>query len=107
VVTDHVTVPFGDATDACGFPVDARIDGSFKVTDYFDNSGTLLKEIVNNFGGPFTITAVNPANGKSTTTSLRPSSELPPLTRTARLHQRAITASSTTSSLPASARSSK
>src|SRR5262249_56921987 len=45
-----------------------RIDGSFKVTDYFDNSGTLLKEIVNNFGGPFTLTAINPANGKSTTT---------------------------------------
>lgn len=68
VVTDHVTVPFGDATDACGFPIDARIDGSFKITDFFDNSGTLLKEIVNNFGGPFTLSAINPANGKSTTT---------------------------------------
>jgi hypothetical protein len=68
VVTIHDTFDFGDATDACGFPVHVRIDGSFKVTDYFDNSGTLLKEIVNNFGGPFTLTAINPANGKSTTT---------------------------------------
>jgi len=68
VVTIHDTFPFGDATDACGFAVNVRIDGSFKVTDYFDNSGTLLKEIVNNFGGPFTLTAINPANGKSTTT---------------------------------------
>jgi len=68
VVTVHETDLFGDATDACGFPVDARVDGSFKIFDYFDNSGTLLKEIVNNFGGTFTITAFNPANGKSTTT---------------------------------------
>lgn len=68
VVTIHDTFDFGDATDACGFPVDLRVDGSFKITDYFDNSGTLLKEIVNNFGGPFTLTAINPANGKSTTT---------------------------------------
>jgi hypothetical protein len=68
VVTIHDTFDFGDATDACGFPVDLRVDGSFKITDYFDNSGTLFKEIVNNFGGPFTLTAINPANGKSTTT---------------------------------------
>lgn len=68
VVTIHDTFLFGDATDACGFPVDIRVDGSFKITDYFDNSGTLLKEIVNNFGGPFTLAAINPANEKSTTT---------------------------------------
>lgn len=68
VVTIHDTFEFGDATDACGFPVDIRVDGSFKVTDYFDNSGTLLKEIITIFRGPFTVTAINPANGKSTTT---------------------------------------
>lgn len=68
VVTIHDTFDFGDATDACGFAVDIRVDGSFKITDYFDNSGTLFKEIVNNFGGPFTLAAINPANGKSTTT---------------------------------------
>jgi hypothetical protein len=68
VVTIHDTFVFGDATDACGFPVDIRVDGSFKIMDYFDNSGTLLKETVNNFGGPFTLAAINPANQKSTTT---------------------------------------
>ena len=68
VITIHDTFDFGDATDACGFPIDLRIDGSFKVTEFFDNSGTLFRQIVNNFGGPFTLTAINPANGKSTTT---------------------------------------
>ena len=68
VVTIHDTFDFGDATEACGFPVDIRVDGSFKITDYFDNSGTPLKEIVTNFRGPFKLTAINPANDKSTTT---------------------------------------
>lgn len=68
VVTSHDTFEFGEATEACGFPVDIRVDGSFKVTDYFDNSGTPLKDIITTFGGPFTVTAINPANGKSTTT---------------------------------------
>lgn len=68
VVTIHDAFDFGEATEACGFPVDIRVDGSFKITDYFDNSGTLFKEIVTIFRGPFTVTAINPANGKSTTT---------------------------------------
>jgi hypothetical protein len=68
IVTLHETDPFPAATAACGFPIDLREDGSFKVTDFFDNSGTLFKEIVTAFGGPFTVTAINPANGKSTTT---------------------------------------
>ena len=68
VVTIHETDPFTDATDACGFPIDLREDGSFKVTDYFDNTGTLVKETITPFGGPFTLTAINPANGKFTTT---------------------------------------
>ena len=68
IVTIHQTDPFGDATAACGFPIDLRADGSFEITDYFDNSGTLFKEIDHPFGGPFTLTAINPANGKSTTT---------------------------------------
>jgi hypothetical protein len=68
VVTVHDTFDFGEAAEACGFPVDIRVDGSFKVTDYFDNSGNLSKEIITPVGGPFTVTAINPANGKSTTT---------------------------------------
>lgn len=64
VVTVHQTDPF----PACSFPLELRVDGSFKVTSYFDNSGTLLKGIVTNFRGPLTLTATNPANGKSTTT---------------------------------------
>jgi hypothetical protein len=68
IVTFHETNPFVGATNACGFPIDLRTDGSFEITDYFDNSGTLFKEILHNHGGPFTVTAINPANGKSTTT---------------------------------------
>jgi hypothetical protein len=68
VVTVHDTFDFGEAAEACGFPIDIRVDGSFKITDYFDNSGTLSKEILTPVGGPFTVTAINPANGKSTTT---------------------------------------
>jgi hypothetical protein len=68
VVTEHQTDPFVAATNACGFPIDLRTDGSFEITHYYDNSGTLFKENVHNTGGPFTVTAVNPANGKSTTT---------------------------------------
>ena len=68
VVTVHDTFDFGEATEACGFPVDLRVDGSFKITDYLDNRGTLFKEIITAFGGPFTLTAINSANGKSTTT---------------------------------------
>jgi hypothetical protein len=68
VITEHETDPFVSATNACGFPIDLRTDGSFEITDYYDNGGTLFKEIVHNHGGPFTLTALNPANGKSTTT---------------------------------------
>ena len=68
VITVHDTFLFGEATDACGFLVDIRVDGSFKIIDYFDNSGTLLKETVNNFSGPFTLAAINPTTEKSTTT---------------------------------------
>src|SRR5262245_12138231 len=67
IVTEHVTIPFDQATAACGFPVDQRIDGSFKVVSFFDNDGTLLKTIATNFGGPFTVTATNPATGKRAT----------------------------------------
>jgi hypothetical protein len=68
IVTEHETDPFGAATNACGFPIDLRTDGSFEITDYYDNNGTLLKEIDHPYGGPFTLTAINPANGRSTTT---------------------------------------
>jgi len=68
VVTKHETDPFVPATNTCGFPIDLRTDGSFEITHYYDNSGTLYKEIDHNIHGPFTLTAINPANGKSTTT---------------------------------------
>jgi hypothetical protein len=42
--------------------------GSFKVTDYYDTGGTLVKEITTNTGGPFTITVTNTANGKTAIT---------------------------------------
>lgn len=68
IVTENETNPFVPATNACGYPIDLRTDGSFEITDYYDNSGTLLREIVHNHGGPFTVTAINPANMRSTTT---------------------------------------
>jgi hypothetical protein len=68
IVTVHQTDPFDDAIAACGFPIDLRQDGSFEIKDFFDNSGTLFKEIDHPHGGSFTLTAINPANGKSTTT---------------------------------------
>jgi hypothetical protein len=68
VVTLHETNVFGPATAACGFPVDLRVDGSFKDTLFFNDSGMLVKLIETPFGGPFTLTAVNPATGKSVTT---------------------------------------
>ena len=55
-------------TDTCGFQLDWTLHGSFKVTDFFDNSGTLVKEVITNTGGAFTITVTNPANGKIATT---------------------------------------
>jgi hypothetical protein len=53
IVTFHETNPFVGATNACGFPIDLRTDGSFEITDYFDNSGTLFKEILHNHGRSF------------------------------------------------------
>jgi len=67
LVTVHDTHPWAPATNACGFPINLSEDGTFEVTDYFDNSGTLVREIIHNHGGPFTLTATNPANNRSTT----------------------------------------
>jgi hypothetical protein len=55
-------------TDNCGFQLDWTVHGSFKHTEFFDSSGTLVKVIENNTGGPFTITVTNPANGIVATT---------------------------------------
>jgi hypothetical protein len=68
IITVHSTHPFDGAIAACGFPINLQEDGSFKDTLYYDNAGTLVKEILTPFGGSFTLTATNPANGKSTTT---------------------------------------
>ena len=67
--TTIVHVDFSTAeTDNCGFELDEHDQGSFKDTQYFSASGTLVKEIFTNTGGPFTITVTNPANGKTATT---------------------------------------
>jgi hypothetical protein len=55
-------------TDTCGFELDWHLQGSFKIMDFFDTSGTLVKEILTNTGGAFTVTVTNPATGKSATT---------------------------------------
>jgi hypothetical protein len=55
-------------TDTCGFQLDWTVHGSFKHAEFFDSSGTLVKFIENNTGGPFTLTATNPANGLVATT---------------------------------------
>lgn len=54
----------------CGFPVENHVEGSFKVTSYFDSSGNLTKQIFTNIYGRFVITLS--ANGKSVTGSFGP-----------------------------------
>jgi hypothetical protein len=63
----HVDVSFSE-TDTCGFQLDWHLQGSFKDTQFFDSSGTLVKLIETNTGGPFTVTITNPANDKTATT---------------------------------------
>jgi hypothetical protein len=65
VVSLHFTQLAPLLTPACGFPVYETFDGSFKIEDYYDNSGTLLKQIITNFGGHFSLVATNPATGKN------------------------------------------
>jgi hypothetical protein len=48
----------------CGYELDFHIQGTFHVTDFFDTSGTLVKEIS---AGPTFYTVTNPANGKTAT----------------------------------------
>jgi hypothetical protein len=55
-------------TDTCGFVLNWHIQGSFKIMDFFDTRGTLVKEILTNTDGPFTVTVTNPATGKAATT---------------------------------------
>lgn len=72
VVSLHGTqfAPF--FSDACGFPIYESFDGSFIVTSHFDNNGTLQKIIITPTGGNFTITASNPATGKSVSATSSP-----------------------------------
>ena len=79
VVTVNIPPPgdlWPEATSACGFPVYLTGGGSFKVTSYFDNSGTLLKVIGTLIGGPFRVTASNPVTGKSATTQTEPFADI-------------------------------
>jgi hypothetical protein len=67
VFTDNFTVLAGNLVTACGFPIYRTNVGTRKDTSYFDNNGVLVKEVITNFGGPYTLTLTNPANGKSLT----------------------------------------
>jgi hypothetical protein len=53
-------------TELCGFQLNFQLQGKFQLTDFFDASGTLVKEIS---AGPSTFTLTNPANGKTATTT--------------------------------------
>ena len=48
---------FGGATFFCGFDVYLHTEGSIQETDYFDNSGTLVRQIFTNVGGPIRLTS--------------------------------------------------
>jgi hypothetical protein len=60
-----VDVSFSDA-GLCGFQLDFRIEGTLQVTDFFDASGTLYKQIST---GASLFTITNPANGKTARTT--------------------------------------
>jgi hypothetical protein len=51
----------------CSFPTLMTEEGTFKVADYFDKSGTLYRTIVTSYG-QLTLTITNPANAKTVTT---------------------------------------
>lgn len=61
----RVDVSFVD-TELCGFELDGHVVGTFHVTDFFDRSGTLVKEIS---AGPTFLTITDPANGKTASTT--------------------------------------
>lgn len=53
----HVDATFPRETSTCGFPISVHFFGSYRSTDYYDNSGFLYKTIVTSGGGgPFSIT---------------------------------------------------
>jgi hypothetical protein len=52
-------------SDVCAFPVDFHGEGWGRDTRYFDNSGTLVKEIFTPFGGAIVGSAINVQTGKS------------------------------------------
>ena len=60
---------FGGATFFCGFDVYLHTEGSIQETDYFDNSGTLVRQIFTNVGGPIRLTVWNATNGKTATST--------------------------------------
>ena len=51
----------------CAFETLMTEQGTFKVADYYDNSGTLYRTIVTAYG-QLTLTITNPANGKAVMT---------------------------------------
>jgi hypothetical protein len=57
-----------EAVTVCGFQLDYRLVGTFKDTFFFDQDGTLLKQIETVTRGGVTLTLTNPANGKIATT---------------------------------------
>jgi hypothetical protein len=63
-------------TEACGFPIYETFDGTIVVTSHFDNNGTLQKIVITPTDGNFTLTASNPATGKSVSATSSPLPEI-------------------------------
>jgi hypothetical protein len=53
---NHVDETYTE-TVACPFDISVHVSGSFKVVDYYDNTGFLYKTIATPGGGPFTVTS--------------------------------------------------
>jgi hypothetical protein len=54
-------------SNICGFPIYRTDTGTFKEMDFYDSSGTLLKQEFRSSGG-YSVTLTNPVTGKATTT---------------------------------------
>jgi hypothetical protein len=54
IITVNQTALAVGMTRRCGFPIYRADIGTFKVMDFYDESGTLLKTVLRNFG-PYTI----------------------------------------------------
>jgi hypothetical protein len=53
---NHVDETYTE-TVTCPFDISVHVSGSFKVVDYYDDTGFLYKTIATPGGGPFTLTS--------------------------------------------------